>query len=53
MEHFSDDPSIKEKIDIFFVQFGSLPMWYQALFVGVVGSIYGLKGVDIFRNNKK
>jgi uncharacterized ion transporter superfamily protein YfcC len=50
---FSDDPSIKEKIDIFFVQFGSLPMWYQALFVGVVGSIYGLKGVDIFRNNKK
>ena len=50
---FSDDPSIKEKIDIFFVQFGSLPMWYQALFVGVVGSIYGLKGVDIFRNSKK
>ena len=50
---FSDDPSIKEKIDIFFVQFGSLPMWYQALFVGVVGSIYGLKGVDKFRNNKK
>lgn len=50
---FSDDPSIKEKIDIFFVQFGSLPMWYQALFVGVVGSIYGLKGVDIFKNNKK
>ena len=50
---FSDDPSIKEKIDIFFVQFGSLPMWYQALLVGVVGSIYGLKGVDIFRNNKK
>ena len=50
---FSDDPSIKEKIDIFFVQFVSLPMWYQALFVGVVGSIYGLKGVDIFRNNKK
>ena len=44
---------IKEKIDIFFVQFGSLPMWYQALFVGVVGSIYGLKGVDIFRNSKK
>lgn len=50
---FSDDPSIKQKIDIFFEQFGSLPMWYQALFVGVVGSIYGLKGVDIFRNNKK
>jgi len=23
------------------------------LFVGVVGSIYGLKGVDIFKNNQK
>jgi len=50
---FSDDPMIKEKIDIFFVQFGEMPMWYQMLFVGVVGSIYGLKGVDIFRNNQK
>ena len=50
---FSDDPAIKEKIDVFFVQFGQLPMWYQMLFVGVVGSIYGLKGVDIFKNNKK
>ena len=50
---FSDDPMIKEKIDIFFVQFGQLPMWYQMLFVGVVGSIYGLKGVDIFKNNQK
>ena len=37
---FSDDPMIKEKIDVFFVQFGQLPMWYQMLFVGVVGSIY-------------
>ena len=50
---FSDDPMIKEKIDVFFVQFGQLPMWYQMLFVGVVGSIYGLKGVDIFKNNQK
>ena len=50
---FSDDPMIKEKIDIFFVQFAALPMWYQMLFVGVVGSIYGLKGVDIFKNNQK
>ena len=46
---FSDDPMIKDKIDIFFVQFAALPMWYQMLFVGVVGSIYGLKGVDIFK----
>ena len=50
---FSDDPMIKEKIDVFFVQFGQLPMWYQMLFVGVVGSIYGRKGVDIFKNNQK
>ena len=50
---FSDDPMIKEKIDIFFVQFAALPMWYQMLFVGVGGSIYGLKGVDIFKNNQK
>ena len=50
---FSDDPMIKEKIDTFVVQFGQLPMWYQMLFGGVVGSIYGLKGVDIFKNNQK
>ena len=50
---FSDDPLIKEKIDIFFEQFAALTMWYQMLFVGVVGSIYGLKGVDIFKNNQK
>jgi len=50
---FSDDPMIKDKIDIFFVQFAALPMWYQMLFVGVVGSIYGLNGVDIFKNNQK
>ena len=50
---FSDDPLIKEKIDIFFEQFAALPMWYQMLFVGVVGSIYGLKGVDICKNNQK
>ena len=49
---FSDDPMIKEKIDIFFVQFAALPMWYQMLFVGVVGNIYGLKGVDIFKKNQ-
>ena len=49
---FSDDPLIKEKIDIFFEQFAALPMWYQMLFVGVVGSIYGLKGVDIFKKNQ-
>jgi uncharacterized ion transporter superfamily protein YfcC len=46
---FSDDPLIKEKIDIFFEQFAALPFWYQSLFIGVVASIYGLKGADIFK----
>ena len=45
---FSDDPSIQEKIDIFFDKFANLPFWYQSLFIGVVASIYGLKGADIF-----
>jgi len=34
---------------MFFEQFNNLPFWYQTLFVGVVASIYGLKGVDIFK----
>jgi uncharacterized ion transporter superfamily protein YfcC len=46
---FSDDPSIQEKIDIFFDKFANLPFWYQSLFIGVVASIYGLKGADIFK----
>ncbi len=46
---FSDDPDIKNKIDLFFQYFQSLPIFYQALFVGVVSAIYGLKGADIFR----
>ncbi len=46
---FSDDPLIKEKIDIFFEQFAALPMWYQMLFISIVASIYGLKGAEIFK----
>ena len=46
---FSDDPEIQEKLHIFFEQFNNLPFWYQTLFVGVVASIYGLKGADIFK----
>ena len=46
---FSDDPQIQEKLHMFFEQFNNLPFWYQTLFVGVVASIYGLKGVDIFK----
>ena len=46
---FSDDPDIQAKLHMFFEQFNNLPFWYQTLFVGVVASIYGLKGVDIFK----
>ena len=46
---FSEDPDIQQKLHMFFEQFNNLPFWYQTLFVGVVASIYGLKGVDIFK----
>ena len=46
---FSDDPKIMEKVDNFFQQFNNMPLWYQALFIGVVSAIYGLKGADIMK----
>ena len=46
---FSEDPDIQQKLHMFFEQFNNLPFWYQTLFVGGVASIYGLKGVDIFK----
>ena len=49
---FSEDPEIMEKVDKFFNQFNNMPFWYQALFIGVVSAIYGLKGADIIKKNK-
>ena len=46
---FSDDPAIMEKVDKFFTQFNNMPFWYQALFIGVVSAIYGLKVADIMK----
>ena len=46
---FSDDPEIRIKLDLFFEYFKQLPYWYQAIFIGVVSAIYGLKGADIMR----
>ena len=46
---FSDDPTIRDRIDLFFEYFKNLPYWYQAIFIGVVSAIYGLKGADIMR----
>ena len=46
---FSDDPTIRDRIDLFFEYFKNLPYWYQAIFIVVVSAIYGLKGADIMR----
>ena len=46
---FSDDPEIMIKLEKFFEQFNNMPFWYQALFIGVVSAIYGLKGADIIK----
>jgi len=46
---FSDDPEIRNKLNLFFEYFANLPYWYQAIFIGVVSAIYGLKGADIMR----
>jgi cell division protein FtsX len=37
------------KVDLFFDKFNNMPFWYQALFIGVVSAIYGLKGADIIK----
>ena len=49
---FSDSPDIRERIDLFFEYFKNLPYWYQAIFIGVVSAIYGLKGANIMKRPK-
>ena len=49
---FSNDPEIHTKLTLFFDYFNQLPYWYQAIFIGVVSAIYGLKGADIMRKQK-
>ena len=49
---FSDDPAIRERIDLFYEYFKNLPYWYQAIFIGVVSAIYGLKGANIMKRPK-
>ena len=46
---FSDDPDIKIKIDLFFEYFKNMPMWFQILFISVVGAVYGIKGTEIMK----
>ena len=50
---FSDDVQMMEKIDLFFHHFGSLPIWFQTLWITVVASIFGIKGTQVFRNGGK
>ena len=49
---FSDDPAMMQKIELFFHHFGSLPIWFQTLWITVVASIFGIKGTQVFRNGK-
>jgi len=50
---FWDDPGASAKIKEFFEQFQQLPSWFTNLWILVVASIYGIKGTQIFKNNKK
>ncbi len=49
---FSEDPEIMKKVEMFFEYFNNMPFWYQALFIGVGSSIYGLKGAEIMKRPK-
>ena len=50
---FSEDPNAASKIKEYFEQFQQLPSWFTNLWILVVASIYGIKGTQIFKNNKK
>jgi len=50
---FSDDALMMQKINLFFHHFGSLPIWFQTLWITVVASIFGIKGTQVFRNGGK
>jgi len=50
---WSDDPNAMDKVNIFFEHFSALPSWFTNLWILVVASIYGIKGTQIFRGEKK
>ena len=50
---WSDDPAAMDKINLFFEHFQALPSWFTNLWILVCASIFGIKGTQIFRNNKK
>ena len=47
---FSEDPERMAKIELFFHHFGTLPIWFQTLWITVVARIFGIKGTQVFRN---
>ena len=47
---FSDDAAALDKVKVFFEHFAALPTWFSSLWILVVGSIFGIKGTQIFRN---
>jgi len=49
----SDDPTVMDKVNIFFDHFSNLPSWFTNLWILVVASIYGIKGTQIFKNGAK
>ena len=50
---WSDDPEAMAKINLFFEHFQALPSGLTNLWILVCASIFGIKGTQIFRNNKK
>ena len=47
---FAGDDATMDKVNLFFHQFGNLPVWFQTLWITVVASIFGIKGTQVFRN---
>ena len=45
----SDDPTVMDKVKLFFEMFSELPKWFTNLWILVVASIYGIKGTQIFK----
>ena len=50
---FSDDPGALEKVKTFFEHFAALTTCFSTLWILVVGSIFGIKGTQIFKNGGK
>ena len=46
---FSEDEQIIAKLDTFFEQINSFPLWLQGLIVGGYSTVLGIKGVSTFK----